>query len=139
MILLGMKTIHHNFGVRLILFSLIMGIFAAYTADNALANNSRDQAAVIAVVRDGPSEIFDDIEKRVRSELKSLLGAQKSIQFATKGYNANWDLREIEKLVLKASKDRKKFLRNRNYPLLNFFWHAIKRFCHGCCDFVLDL
>ncbi len=72
--------------------------------NSSIADDSTE-GSVIAIVRDGPSVFFDNLEQRVRNELNILLGAEHSIQYKTEGYNANWNLEEIETLVLKAIHD----------------------------------
>lgn len=63
----------------------------------------KEKKATIAIVRDGHSDFFDNLEKLVRKELQDLLGAKKAIRYENEGYNANWDLEKIEGLVLKAT------------------------------------
>ena len=102
MILLPMKfpTACIRLGVRLLLLTTI--ISSTFHSNNMLADQQKGEAAVVAIVRDGPSDFFDNLEKLVRKELQNLLGTKKTIHYRTEGYNASWDLNKIEDLVLKG-------------------------------------
>ncbi len=83
--------------LRHILYVIGISLFI----NNSIANESY----VIAIIRDGSSVFFDNLEQRVRNELTILLGSEKSIRYETEGYNANWNLEKIEELVIKATHD----------------------------------
>ena len=85
------------------LWGILASIVLSFLVRASDLTDDKGKKATIAIVRDGHSDFFDNLEKLVRKELQNLLKAKKAIRYETEGYNANWNLEKIEGLVLKAT------------------------------------
>ena len=98
---MSMKLI--NLCQMISLWGILASIVLPFLVRASDLTKDKGKKATIAIVRDGHSDFFDNLEKLVRKELHKLLKAKKAIRYETEEYNANWDLEKIEGLVLKAT------------------------------------